>query len=87
MNHDPPKTLLSTLANGVVVVMENLKNILQFAFVCIFILYTFNFARDLILKNKNFEAVIEWVSRGYCFGIGLFMAVGLLILIINIFQK
>ena len=22
MNHDPPKTLLSTLANGVVVVME-----------------------------------------------------------------
>ncbi|WP_151765444.1 hypothetical protein [Acinetobacter soli] len=67
--------------------MENLKNILQVTFICISLLYTFNFIRDLIERKKSFEATLEWIGRGFCFSIGVLIAFGLLILIVNVFQK
>jgi len=48
------------------------KEVFQIIAVCIAVLYTYDFVKGLINKNKNIDAAIEWVSRGYCFGLGLF---------------
>jgi hypothetical protein len=43
--------------------------------------------KGLINKNKNLDAVIEWVNRGYCFGFGLLIVFVMFVLLIKLFSK
>lgn len=65
--------------------MKDLNKVLMFVFMAI--LYTYNFVSSLIQGKKNLHAVIEWVGRGYCFGLGLLIVFVMLVLLIKLFSK
>ena len=64
-----------------------MNEVFQIITVCIAVLYTYDFAKGLIKKSKNLDAAIEWVSRGYCFGLGLLIVFVMLVLLIKLFSK
>ncbi|MEO9348004.1 hypothetical protein [Acinetobacter radioresistens] len=64
-----------------------MKEALQIICICIAVLYTYGFIKDLINKNKNLDAAIEWVNRGYCFGLGLLIVFVVFVLLIKLFSK
>lgn len=62
-----------------------MKEVFQIIAVCIAVLYSYNFVTSLITGKKNLAGAMEWVSRGYCFGIGLSIAFVVLCLAVKIF--
>lgn len=48
-----------------------MKDVLQIVFVCIAVLYTYNFVSGLIQGKENSRDAVKWIGRGYCFGLGL----------------
>ena len=64
-----------------------MKEVFQIIAVCIAVLYTYDFVKGLINKKKNLDVAIEWVSRGYCFGLGLLIVFVMLVLLIKLFTK
>ena len=64
-----------------------MKEVFQIIAICIAVLYTYDFVKGLINKNKNLDAAIEWVSRGYCFGLGLLIVFVMFVLLIKLFSK
>lgn len=64
-----------------------MKEALQIICICIAVLYTYDFVKSLINKNKNLDAAIEWVNRGYCFGLGLLIVFVVFVLLIKLFSK
>ena len=64
-----------------------MKEVLQIIAVCIAVLYTYDFAKGLITGKKSLNGAIEWVNRGYCFGLGLLIVFVVFVLLIKVFSK
>ena len=64
-----------------------MKEVLQIIAVCIAVLYTYDFIKGLITGKKSLNVAIEWVGRGYCFGLGLLIVFVVLVLLIKVFSK
>ena len=64
-----------------------MKEVFQIIAVCIAVLYTYDFVSGLIQGRKNLHVAIEWVNRGYCFGLGLLIVFVMLVLLIKLFSK